>query len=137
MEIERSNIIAATRFVIQEILDHVSLYHLSVVEYEEESQDSSAHAKIVARLLCIIENGICHGIPFSHPNIPNSVPPVNPWPIICCLYKEREILNGSASVCDEVKSGLGKTRLWIRNALMSKVRSHNLPVTSLSNWANL
>ncbi|KAL5968928.1 RUN and FYVE domain-containing protein 2 [Taenia solium] len=120
MEIERGNILAATRFVIKEILDYALLHQLSVVEYDDQNQNSSVLFEIVTRLLHIIENGVCHGITCSVQKSSISILLLDPWPLICHLPGEDNRLVDDASVYDDIKTGLGKTRLWIRNALMSK-----------------
>ncbi|EUB57025.1 RUN and FYVE domain-containing protein 2 [Echinococcus granulosus] len=120
MEIERGNILAAARFVIRELLDYALLHQLSVVEYDDQNQDSSGLSEIVTRLLHIIENGVCHGINCSVRKSSTAIPLLDPWPLIFHLPGEDNTLVDNVSVYDDVKTGLGKTRLWIRNALMSK-----------------
>lgn len=121
MEIERGNILAATRFVIKELLDYALLHQLSVVEYDDRNQNSSVLSEIVTRLLHIIENGVCHGITCSVQKSSLSIPLLDPWLLICHLPGDDNHLVDNASAYDDIKTGLGKTRLWIRNALMSKV----------------
>ncbi|KAM7539157.1 hypothetical protein Aperf_G00000053535 [Anoplocephala perfoliata] len=118
MDIERENIIAATRFATQEILDYVSHNKISVVEYDCSGQDSSILCKIVARLLCIIENGICHGLK-SPESSSNSSP--DPWSILQIVNLNEQFQNGHAVAFEDIKTGLGKARLWIQQSLMSKV----------------
>lgn len=118
MDVDRENIIAATRFATQEILEHISHNKISVVEYDCNKQDSSLLYQIVARLLCIIENGICHGLK-AFESGSNDFPDL--WNILRVVNFDEQPQNGHVVAFENIKTGLGKIRLWIRQSLMSKV----------------
>ncbi len=126
MEIERGNILAASRFVIRELLDFLSSNQLSVVDFDETSNSITDLSSVVSRLLCTIERAICHGIaPTSIKNSKhndcNRLP--DPWPVICHMSAGFQNLIDSVNLVEDVKTGLGKTRLWIRHAMMNKVQT--------------
>ncbi|VDD77058.1 unnamed protein product [Mesocestoides corti] len=122
MEIERGNILVAARFVVRELLDYVSTHQLAVVNYDVECENSTNLSTITSRLLCIIECGICHGLApaAARSSKPvTSIPLPNPWPIISHANIGCRSLVDSVCLFDDIKTGLGRTRLWIRHALMS------------------
>uniref|UniRef100_A0A5K3FPX7 RUN domain-containing protein n=1 Tax=Mesocestoides corti TaxID=53468 RepID=A0A5K3FPX7_MESCO len=124
MEIERGNILVAARFVVRELLDYVSTHQLAVVNYDVECENSTNLSTITSRLLCIIECGICHGLApaAARSSKPvTSIPLPNPWPIISHANIGCRSLVDSVCLFDDIKTGLGRTRLWIRHALMSNL----------------
>lgn len=124
MEIERGNILAATQFAIRELLDFASVNQLNVIDYDECNNTLTDLSCIVSRLLVAIERGICHGLPHSvqkqTSHVQSTATP-DPWPVICHMSSVSQHLLDNVNLVDDVSSGLGKTRLWIRFALMNKV----------------
>ncbi|VDL60443.1 unnamed protein product [Hymenolepis diminuta] len=122
-DVERENILAATRFTTREILEYVSRFMVSSVEFDTCDQTSTTLYQIVARLLCIIENGICHGLKLTEPNSSNSP---DPWSVLRFANFDEHNQREHDEIIKNIKTGLGKTRFWIRQSLVRKKLGSNL-----------
>nr|CDS34475.2 hypothetical transcript [Hymenolepis microstoma] len=122
-DVERESILAATRFATREILEYINRFKISCVEIDACDQTSSTLCHIVSRLLCIIENGVCHGLKSTEPNSPNSP---DPWPVLRFAKFDERSQHKRDEITRSIKTGLGRTRFWIRQSLVYKKLGSNL-----------
>ncbi|VDN98138.1 unnamed protein product [Rodentolepis nana] len=123
VDVERESILAATRFATNEILEYINHFKISCVQIDTHDQTPNTFCQIVSRLLCIIENGVCHGLKLTEPNSPNSP---DPWPILSYAKFDEQCQHNHDEIARNIKTGLGRARFWIRQSLVCKKLGSNL-----------
>nr|VZI27782.1 unnamed protein product [Spirometra erinaceieuropaei] len=140
MDVERRNILFVLERCIAKLHDLLSDQHQTAIIFDDESEEPySPTTEVLSQLLNALECGLCHGVVCFSGTDSLLVCAIDPWTVICRatspLVRGRSLINEVEEI-DEVKTGLGKARLWLRKALMSKNLAYLLSCLIEHNDAN-